>query len=231
MDITSGPYKSLNDVALEKLSHPRHQHMGSPLSHDQMLAILLYTDSIIYSDLRHHEMCYSKQDFANTDPGDLLEKKWPILGCVLNSAIWTLDRHDKQSRPAVVYHGLHNIEVDPSTFNNHNSARSMSEETCPVFRYGTFISTSWNKQVAIGFMQGTGSLLEIDLTEEDDDPLVGADVSWISKFSTECEFLIARGATFVIQSMSFSQEDHCQIVKGKQGPISHDRDKFRRIYS
>jgi hypothetical protein len=232
MDIKSGPYKSLNDVAREKLNHPRHQQMGSPLSHDQMLAILLYTDSKVYSDLRHHEMCYSKQDFANIQPGDLMKKKWPVLGCLLNSAIWTLDQHDKQPRPMTVYHGLHDIEVDPLTFNNHNAAKRWHLKTNPVFRYGTFISTSWNRQVATKFMKGKGSLLEINLMEEDSkDALVGADVSWISKYSLECEFLIARGATFVIQSMTYSQQDRCQILKVSGGPVSHNRAKFRRLYS
>jgi hypothetical protein len=232
MIVTSELFTTLNDVAQEKLNHPRHQSMGSPLSHDQMLAILLYTDSIIYKDLRHHEMCYSRQDFANTDRCHLLEKKWPILGCVLNSAVWTLAQHDKQTRPATVYHGLNNIEIDPSTFNNHNRSKSMPANTHPTFRYGTFISTSWDRQVALAFMSGTGSLLEIDLdTEEDDGPLVGADVSWISKIPAECEFLIARGAAFVVQSMTFSHADQCQIVRVKQGPVSHNRAKFRRMYS
>ena len=232
MNVNSGPHKSLNDVVIEKLNHSRHQQMGSPLTHDQMLAILLYTDSNVYTDLRHHEMCYSKQDFANTQPCDLIDKKWPILGCLLNSAIWTLDQHDIQPRPAVVYHGLCAIEIDPSTFNNHNWTKQVSTETSPVFRYGTFISTSSDRQVARDFMSGKGSLLEISLEDEDDDVnvLVGADVSWISKYSWESEFLVARNATFVIQSMTFSEQDNCQIVKVKHGPISHNRAKFRHLY-
>ena len=101
-----------------------------------------------------------------------------------------------------------------------------------VFRYGTFISTSWNRQVTIGFKKKQGSLLEINLMEDaDKDALVGADVSWISKYSWEYEFLIARGASFVIQSMSYSELDCCQVVKVSQGPVSHNRAKFRRLYS
>ncbi|CAF0763212.1 unnamed protein product [Adineta steineri] len=232
MDVKSGPYKSLNDVAEEKLNHPRHREMGSPLSHDQMLAILLYTDSKVYKDLRYHEMCYSNQDFANIETSSLMQKNWPILGCLLNSAIWALDQYDKRPRPAVVYHGLYDIEVDPSTFNNHNLSKKFSTKDSPVFRYGTFISTSWDREVATTFMHEKGSLLEINLKEDDNDrALVGADVSWISKFPTECEFLIARGATFVIESISLDQQDHYQVVKVKHGPISHDRVKFRRLYN
>ncbi|CAF1489424.1 unnamed protein product [Adineta ricciae] len=231
MVVSSKPSKTLDHVAQKKLNDPRHKEMGSPLSHDQMLAIILYTDSDVYKDLRHHEMCYSQQDFANTKPCDLMQKKWPILGCLLNSAIWVLDQHDKRPRPKVVYHGLCGIEVDPLVFNNHNATKRNSATTGPVFRYGTFISTSWNKEVALEFMNKKGSLLEISLEEEHMDALVGADVSWISKYQTEYEFLIARGATFVIQSMPSNKQDPCQIVKIKQGPVSHNRTKFRRLYS
>jgi hypothetical protein len=232
LDVTAGPYGSLNDVAREKLNHPRHRSMGSPLSHDQMLAIVLYTNTNVYTDLRRHEMEYSMQNFAETYPKDLLKKKWPILGRLLNSAIFFLDRHDKTSRHGTVYHGLNNIEVDPSTFNNKKNTRDMSEYSRPVFRYGTFISTSYDKQVATAFLGENGALLEIDLhTNTDIEPLVGADVSWISKFPIEGEFLIARGATFIIDSMVSSQKYNCQIVKVKQGPISHNRIKWLHIYS
>ena len=233
MNVKNGPYQSLHDVAKEKLNHSRHKQMGSPLSHDQMLAILLYTDSDVYSILRQHEMSYSNQDFANIQMSDLMKKEWPVLGCLLNSAIWTLDQHDKQPRPETVYHGLRDIEVDPSTFNNHNATKRWSaKKSKPIFRYGTFISTSWNRQVAIGFKKKQGSLLEINLMEDAGmDALVGADVSWISKYTWECEFLIARGASFIIQSMCNNEQDCCQVVKVSQGPVSHNRAKFRRLYS
>ena len=45
MNIATGPYHSLYDVAREKLKHLRHLSMESPLFHDQMLAIILYTDT------------------------------------------------------------------------------------------------------------------------------------------------------------------------------------------
>ncbi|CAF4902223.1 unnamed protein product [Rotaria sp. Silwood1] len=207
MTLTSGPYKTLNDVAREKLRHPRHRKMGSPLFHDQMLAVLLYTDT------------------------DIEKPKWPVLGSLLASAIWFLDENDNKPRPPTVYHGLNEIKIDPSAFNNYGTTKVYSENDEPVFKYGTFISTSWDEDVARAFSRGKGALLEIDLnTDSGIEPLIGADVSWISKFSSECEFLIARSATFAIKSIDISQDEDYQIVKVKEGPFSHSRMKFHNKY-
>ncbi|CAF0899513.1 unnamed protein product [Adineta steineri] len=94
-----------------------------------------------------------------------------------------------------VYHGLRDTEVDKYVFNN-------------PFKYGTFVSTSWDKEVSFGFMCEKGCLLEIDTSEPPDgcQRLVGADVSWISKFPVECEFLIARNPAFEITEIEFDIE-------------------------
>lgn len=231
MTVASNLYKTMNDVAREKLSHPRHRKMGSPLSHDQMLAILLYTGTNVYADMRQDEMKYSKHNFADVDPSHIEKPRWPLLSSLLTSALWLLDKFDDTPRPTTVYHGLHSIEVDPSVFNNYGEAKLYSENCKPVFRYGTFISTSWDETVAKSFICNKGSLLVIDLnTPSGTEPLIGADVSWISKFPSECEFLIARSATFVIQSIDLAETGDYQIVKVKEGPISHNRTKFEIKY-
>lgn len=207
-------YRSLYDVANEKLKHPRHAKIGCPLSQDQMLAIILYTDTAVYSDLRSDEMRFCRQKpidyFSRWQP-----QKWPIFGAILDSAIRLLDKHDDpNNRPAEVYHGLNNFQIDKSLFNNHGSEKKENH-----FKYGTFVSTSWDKLVSLGFIGEQGCLLIIDTTQTSyiHQRLVGADVSWISKFSQESEFLIARKPTFEITGIEFDYELNCQVVKVANG--------------
>ncbi|CAF3426128.1 unnamed protein product [Rotaria sp. Silwood2] len=209
-----GPYTSLNDVVHAKLKHPRHVRMGSPLSHDQMLAIILYTDTPVYADLRWDEILYCKQNPFLADQ-NWHHQKWPIFGALLDSAIRLLDiNDDSENRPPIVYHGLKDIELDKSLFNN--DGRKKSDK---YFKYGTFVSTSWDKEVAISFIGGKGCLLVINTDEQpgSNKKLVGADVSWISKFTMECEFLIARKPTFEIIAMDFDAELNCQLVRVENG--------------
>jgi hypothetical protein len=208
------PYASLNDVAREKLKHPRHIKMGSPLNHDQMLAILLYTDTPVYADLRWNEILFCQQNPYRWQEG-WFSQKWPIFGAILDSAIRLLDKHDERvNRPPIVYHGLQDINMDKSIFNNHGTRKRDN-----YFKYGTFVSTSWDRQVSLGFIGEKGCLLVIDTSEQSDSGkrLVGADVSWISKFPMESEFLIARKPTFEITDMKFDAELNCQVVMVENG--------------
>ncbi|CAF4341946.1 unnamed protein product, partial [Adineta steineri] len=121
---------------------------------------------------------------------------------------------ERQNRPPLVYHGLRDTEIDKDVFNNHGSQKRDN-----YFKYGTFVSTSWDKEVSLGFMCEKGCLLEIDTSEPPDgcQRLVGADVSWISKFPVECEFLIARKPTFEIMEIGFDIERNCQLVRVQNG--------------
>lgn len=214
LQLKGEPYISLNDVAREKLKHPRHIRMGSPLSHDQMLAIILYTDTPVYADLRWSEIRFCQQNPYRWEES-WFSQKWPFFGMILDSAIRLLDKHDeKVNRPPIVYHGLSNIEMDKSIFNNHGEKKSDN-----FFKYGTFVSTSWDRQVSLAFIGEKGCLLEIDTYSSlyRDQSLVGADVSWISKFPLECEFLIARKPTFEITDIEFDPILNCQVVTVKNG--------------
>lgn len=218
LQLEGEPYASLNDVAREKLKHPRHIRMGSPLSHDQMLAIILYTDTPVCADLRSSEILFCQQNPYEWQNSWFLQK-WPFFGALLDSAIRVLDEYDKKvNRPPIVYHGLWNIEMDKSTFNNHGP-----EKPDNFFKYGTFVSTSWDRQTSLAFVGEKGCLLEIDTYPPPncDQRLVGADVSWISKFSSECEFLIARKPTFEIAGIKFDPILSCQVVTVKNGNNLH----------
>ncbi|CAF1452625.1 unnamed protein product [Adineta steineri] len=175
-----------------------------------MLAVILYTDTVVYADLRLDEILFCQQN--PFEVGDNWHRqKWPIFGAILDSAIRLLYRYDeRQNRPPLVYHGLRDTEIDKYVFNNHGTEKRDS-----YFKYGTFVSTSWDKEVSLGFMGEKGCLLEIDTSEPPDgcQRLVGADVSWISKFPVECEFLIARKPTFEVTEIVFDDEQNCQLVR------------------
>jgi hypothetical protein len=209
---------NLYERVKEKLIHERHTQMGSPLSFEQMLAVILYTDTPLYNELRWDEIQFSMQN-VTIDNECVPEQRWPIFGRALNSAICCLNKHDGDNRPAIVYHGLHGIEVDPTKFNN--SGYEIRPKTNPFFKYGTFISASRYKEVAFSFMSldspvdhNIGSMLEIDTSrDEDGNEIIGADVSWISKFEVEGEFLIARLAQLGINDLQFNLDKTFYMVK------------------
>ena len=203
----------------EKLIHERHIQMRSPLVYEQMLAIILYTDTELYKELRQDEIGFSMQD-VTVDTECVQKQQWPIFGRTLNSAICCLNKYDRNNRPLIVYHGLHSIKIDPMEFNNSGyESRSKSN---PFFKYGTFISTSQHKEVALSFMgfdgritdEYIGSMFEVDTRrDEDGNEIIGADVSWISKFPDEGEFLIARLVQLGINDLQFHPEKMFYIAK------------------
>ncbi|UJR29691.1 hypothetical protein I4U23_017239 [Adineta vaga] len=207
---------SLYDSVKKKLEHEKHRLIGLPLSFNQMFAILLYTDTKLYRELRIDECLFSMKDVTSEDECTY-EQKWPIFGRILNSAICCLNKHDRSNRPTTVYHGLHGIEVDPTKFNN--SGYEIRPKNNPFFKYGTFISASRREEVALAFMNmdsdvdTVSSMLVIDTRkDEDGNEIIGADVSWISKFPDEDEFLIARLAQFGINNIQYHPQLSCYIV-------------------
>eukprot|EP01084_Bolivina_argentea_P280294 479326_1 len=74
--------------------------------------------------------------------------------------------------PKKLYHGLYGIHVNPNDFIS----------SCV---FVTFVSTSWQYAVAQNFAHGDGCIICF----EDFDGIC-ADVSWISRFSAECEILM-----------------------------------------
>ncbi|CAF2860036.1 unnamed protein product [Rotaria sp. Silwood2] len=173
-----------------------------------MLSVILYTGTDAYMDLRWDEIQHASIPF------NIQEQKWPIFGKVLEEAIYILSQTDDEFQPEIVYHGLKDIEIDPETFNNEVSIGTQGNP-CSRFGYGTFVSTSWNPRVALGFMSGKGLLLKIFLNHDNYyGPVFGADVSWISKFSTESEYLIVRSAIFFIRTDPYyDTELNCQVVE------------------
>ena len=214
--------KPLLEIAKEKMNHSRHIQIESPLSLVEILSILIYTGSDAYRNLRYEEMLFwngplqhnperVKDYYQNEE-----ERKWPILSYTLSKAIYKLHVYDNKKRPMVTYHGLNNVEVDPMSFDcmEINKLDLTSTKQKSRFMYGSFVSTSTDKDIAISFMKSAdpipkGCLMEIELNCF----CIGADVSWISKFPHEREFLIDKCQGFELKSNHFDAAKQYQIVQ------------------
>lgn len=163
----------LSRIVSEKLAHPRHLAMRSPLTYEMMLSIILYTGCDCYSDLRQ---CQREGDF----------EKWRCFSTSLSSAINLLARSDSVPLPSELFHGLANVKMD---------------ENLTRFLANTFMSFSWDRGVSEGFINdngGNGMLIVLRESTEAQgrEQPIAADVSWISKFPLECEVLIGRQSGF-----------------------------------
>ncbi|CAF1192827.1 unnamed protein product [Adineta ricciae] len=205
------------DRVRQRMEHDRHRQMGSPLSNIQMSAVILYTNTILHEKLKEDERLFSMQDVTN---GSLCTytQKWPIFGRALNSAICCLNKHDYVNRPITVYHGLARIIIDPDELNNFDYGSRTKKNA--FFKCGTFISTSRDRDVALSFAcpdsdpANPSSIFEIHtMPNDNEDELIGADVSWISWHHVENEYLIARLAQFGIDDHSFDRQNNIYIVK------------------
>ena len=221
--------KTLWDIADEKMNHPRHIEMGKPLSRVEILAILLYTGTDAYSSLRKTEIMHYAQPedilhkkswTAGMNPLKERDQKWKYFSEILSNAIKKLKINDVKRRPEVTYHGLGEIEVDPDSFFSYWESLDenffTNQRRVPdSFKYGTFISTSTKRGRALDFMRESkdktpkGCLMELEIR----DSCNGADVSWISKHSNECEFLIDKGSEFYLKSLEFDTCKKFQIAK------------------
>ena len=181
---------TLRQIAEEKLQHPRHRELGSPLNLEEMLAVLLYTGTDCYADLR----C-SERD------GDY--RKWCRFASVLDIAVYNLAvvaAANCIELPPTLYHGLGHVYAQDLPEVCLGGAHDTVY--CALgFSSPTFMSTSWDRKVATDFILMNGS------TEHSVNGLllqmagrkaaqIGADVSWISKFPEECEVLLGRFAYF-----------------------------------
>eukprot|EP01084_Bolivina_argentea_P158825 276659_1 len=117
--------------------------------------------------------CDSNYDLCKTQrEGDY--KKWEIFDKCLYEAIAALN--DNETGSYKIYTGLNNVQLPVK-----------SVDQC---YFPTYVSTSWIKDISLTFVGDKGMIIEIDKLSRK--RLQCCDVSWISKFSDECEVLIAR---------------------------------------
>eukprot|EP01084_Bolivina_argentea_P036459 67457_1 len=165
----------------QKLSHQRHLMMGSPIkTRDKMLALILYTGCQC-----NYDLCLSQRN------GDYSKWKW-FDWCLYHgiSDLWK-----RETSSYSVYSGLDSVQLD------------RAEITQGYFK--TYVSASWNKNVASSFIRNKGMLMELDnITRKHYH--YSCDVSWISKFPTEYEILFTRsvlGSTKLIWKVIDNKAD------------------------
>lgn len=169
------PWYFLMKRAKLKLKAQRHRIIGSPLRIDEMLAILLYTES----EYTHH-MCKAQRsdDYAT----------WKWLDYLLQSAIQKLSERESGDFPA--FSGVDAVQMDVTEDEGY---------------FPTYVSTSRSESQASRFIINNNSMmLHFDPSFKDDRHNKWADISWISKFRVEDEVLFAR-STSVLGRIYFSQ--------------------------
>ncbi|MCP5010931.1 MAG: hypothetical protein GY942_13200, partial [Aestuariibacter sp.] len=159
----------------EKMRHPIHLKMGEPLNRGEMLSIVIYTG------------CSATYDLCKTqNNGDY--KKWKFLDKCLNYAISYLSQFERFEFP--LFCGLRDVK--------------MERKIIKKGYFSSYLSTSFDKDVAEKFKKGNGVLFEFDKAvkgsiygkESENYGARCCDVSWISKFGYEGEVLFARGDHF-----------------------------------
>ena len=156
---------SLLTVVDEKLNHVRHKRMGSPLHRYHMLALILYTGGDC-----NYDLCKSQRN-GNYD-------KWKWFDFCLFWGITKLSQREEGKYK--LYSGLNKVKLNKKEIKEGY--------------FVTYVSTSWNKNIAQDFMNGEGMIIEIDENFKNGYDIYCCDVSWISKFPDECEVLFCRSA-------------------------------------
>ena len=158
------------ECVFDKLKHPTHTKLDSPLRFDHCLALILYTSTPANYNLTtsHLENNY---------------RKWKYFDHCLMEAIARLGAR-QQIQNCDLWCGLHNVYFHSSMISDDWLFLSSCQ------------SSSFYKSVAENFRNKFGVLIKID---SDSIPMhYRCDVSWISRYESESEVLLARGMRFKI---------------------------------
>eukprot|EP01083_Nonionella_stella_P075630 205670_1 len=176
---------SILTIVDDKMSAKRHILMGSPLDRGQMLSLILYTGCDC-----NYDLCSSQRS------GDYAKWKW--FDRILDSAITALSF--SESGHFKVYSGINEVKLN--------------KKSVGLGYFVTFVSTSWDRDVAVQFLDNAGILIEMDENFKDNSFVDCCDVSWISKFPDECEVLFTRSSsTWGEYNSSFQ----CNVVDENNG--------------
>ena len=200
---------TLLDKLFDKMKHPRHTAMGSPLSKQRMFAVILYTDTECHASLIQELRQYNQKDIV-------FAPNWKHFDSCLYYAISTLCHCEKHD--ANIFTGLTDVYLDETKFDdqysNHlllKTYQSFSQDLSVAERFrgsdGLIIGVNLKRIKTIEFdtncfvqcefnynTPGKENLPEKFVYElkEDGAGLLCCDVSWISKFPTEKEVLVAK---------------------------------------
>ena len=190
-NLTMSDNSSLLLVAHDLMRHQRHLDMGSPLNRAEMLSLVMYTGCDC-----NYDLCASQR------AGDYTKWKW--FDSYLFEAICKLSERERGA--FTVYTSLNKCMLN------------RSEVECGWFP--TYISTSWDEQASLDFIEETGMLIEIDRAFKDLPNVHCCDVSWISKFPDEAEILFARSVhSRDVRGVYFGDQSFSCVVSDSSGKI------------
>eukprot|EP01083_Nonionella_stella_P087313 242834_1 len=201
---TSFNVEKYKKQALQKMKSSRFNGLPQKLCFDEMFAVILYcNENPAYKDLRVSERQGNYQ-------------KWKYFGASLKSAIFKLGKDPAARKPEYLYHGMNKVGFNPipdirDRFGAHHRMQ----------RLDTFTSFSARRDVAITFAKDDGVLFQYSFAES----MKGgaqfqvdwgmADVSWISPFGEEAEWLFCRG--FGVTPFAFERRGELQVVSMRSG--------------
>jgi len=159
-------------IVNEKLNHCRHKRFGSPLTYDEMLALILYANTAMCAEIAKAETD------ANYD-------RWQHFRVNLASAVYKLP---SVSDHAMLYYGL-------------CQATPCAERDCNGWwQARTVWSATMDRQVALRSIEAGGCLLEIPIMDDEYGTMFDSvDMAWISSFPDEKEVLLLPNKKFRIQ--------------------------------
>lgn len=200
------------DILNEKMNHERHKKMGTPLHEYLMLALILYCNGTC-----NHNLCQSQRDGT-------WSTKWRCFDAGLLEAITELSQYEIHDEN--IYSGLAGIIFNTNQLYG-NAEIGLYFKTC--------VSFSRDLRVAREFRTNEGLILGINLYRAWLYSLGGSwkhpcacDVSWISKYPTEKEVLVARKTQFPICPSKCLQIGKKQWVVCNKG--DDDKVSFKSMF-
>ena len=173
---------------LQSKDHKKH-YKNALAAYDKsrvsMLSLLLYTggDS-------NYNLCQSQRN-GNYE-------KWKCFDECLYDAISCL--HSVEDYSSYFNKNINSDDHDDTSIILHlysglNKVQLKNEKKIDLFYFPTYVSTSYNKEISIDFAQNNGMLMQFDSNVILKKQFIFCSLEWISKFTYECEILIARTET------------------------------------
>ena len=191
------------DILKEKMDHPRHITMGSPLTEVDMLSLVLYTDG---------ECNYNLCEYQRKDKH---EEKWPLFDWYLNRAIEILWQHEIHHQN--IYTGVCGVHFRGKTVNvttaGKKKIRWYQYALDAEITFKSNVSFSSDLAVAKQFRGSNGMILEIDMKNSlfvKYKMFKSCNVAWISNFPSEKEILAFRGSHFKVKFSSIYMDKESQ---------------------
>ena len=186
------------DEIKEKTKHERYKHCPLHVSPVYVLALLLYCNGDCNANL-----CMTQIDGT-------YQQKWPYLDAFLNLAISTLGAQEVHYEN--LYSGLCHVRID---------MKELYLNTDSVMMFKSNVSFSSDITVAKEFRGAEGMILGLNLSHDYkyhfDQRICACDVSWLSKYPTESEVLVARRSMFSISPSQAIQIGKNQYVLLQNG--------------